>query len=197
MSSAPGISTRFLRELAKDGRTQTAALVLAGLAAWVAWPSQHPVRRIPGSGSPSSPASADVARFAALPGLQRLQRAGELPDEPSMKRDLFLFDEPGAAVPETRPTVGAEPLPATVDANEVERRQVLATAPATLRYLGFLRGRPAGLIGAFMRGEEPETLLPGTVLAGWRLMQVGESAAIFQSVRFPDLRFTLQAKGES
>jgi hypothetical protein len=133
----------------------------------------------------------------ALPGLQRLQHAGELPSEAAMKRDLFLFDEPRTAGPEPRPAVSSIQLPVVEDANEMERRHVLATAPAGLRYLGFLRGAPVGLIGAFMRGDEPETLPPGSVLAGWRLVQIGESAAIFQSVRFPDLRFTLLAKGES
>lgn len=198
MSSAPGTALRFRRGLATDRRAQAAAVLVAGLAAWLAWPPTQPSRTAHGAVAAPPKASTDVARFEALPGLQRLQRAAELPGEALMKRDLFLFEVPhpprASSAPSPDPALA---VPAIPDPRQAAIAAELEAAPKTLRYLGFLRGTPAGLIGAFMRDEEPETLRLGSAVSGWRLMDVGETAATFQSIRFPDLRFTLQAKGES
>jgi hypothetical protein len=144
---------------------------------------------------PASQAIGGLQGLAKLPPLQSLRNAGELPSDASMKRDLFLFDG-------LRPVAPERPLPQGVQlpeppAQDPERVVALASAPRGLRYLGFLKGAPAGLIGAFMAGEEPLTLQPGTARDGWRLVDVVEGAATFRHQRFPDLTFTLHAKGDS
>ena len=153
---------------------------------------------IPGRATAGRPSQASPGPLAllGLPRLQVLQRAGELPTDGGMRRDLFLFEKARTA-PVTKPHVPApasdEPLPAP----DPERILALASAPRGLRYLGFLRGAPAGLLAAFMAGEEPLTLPPGADRNGWRLVEVAEEAATFRNQRFPDLTFTLHAKGDS
>jgi len=191
--SASFLHSGLLLKGKQDWRLPTAALALAASLAWLAWPLSRPT--ILGRHG-SVEAMPMFQGLQALPELQRLQSAGALPAEAGMKRDLFLFEgpqPPRSALPAILPTLSVEPPDATVLARDAE----LATAPKALRYLGFLRGTPAGLIGAFMRGDEPVTLQPGSEQAGWRLLEVGESAAVFQSLRFPDLRFTLLAKEAS
>ncbi len=154
-----------------------------------------PTTRRASTAQPSQAGSWPLA-LQGLPRLQNLQRAGELPTDGGMRRDLFLFEDARTA-PVSKPHVPApasdEPLPAP----DPDRILALASAPRGLRYLGFLRGAPAGLLAAFMAGEEPLTLPPGADRNGWRLVAVAEEAATFRNQRFPDLTFTLHAKGDS
>lgn len=145
---------------------------------------------------PSSPSAGEPLPVLAFPRLLPLQRAGELPTDGGMKRDLFVFDGPRTApLPEPK-AAGPVPVPAAAPPDP-ERLQALAAAPRGLRYLGFLRGAPAGLLGAFMSGEEPLTIQAGSDRNGWRLVEVAEEAATFRNRRFPDLTLTLHAKGDS
>jgi hypothetical protein len=114
-----------------------------------------------------------------------------------MRRDLFLFDAPP---PPSRArgeaTVVLDPAP-TAPPEDPRISAARASAPADLRYLGFLKGAPTGLIGAFMRGEEPLTLAAGATLNGWRLIEVVEGAATFRHLDLPALTLTLRAKEAS
>jgi hypothetical protein len=79
-----------------------------------------------------------------------------------------------------------------------EKNAEFASRPQDLRYLGYLKGRPSGLIGAFMKGEEPVTLVQGTVLnQRWKLMSVLETRAEFQNTKYPDLRLVLEVREAS
>lgn len=187
------LRTRLNLEGKQDWRLPAAALALAATLAWLAWPSSRPSTRDRHGSVEAMPM---LNGLHALPELRRLQSAGALPAEAGMKRDLFLFEGPESprkVLPATQPVLSVEAPDAALLAREAE----FATAPKALRYLGFLRGTPAGLIGAFMRGDEPVTLQPGSEQGGWRLLEVGEGAAVFQSIRIPDLRFTLLAKEAS
>ena len=92
------------------------------------------------------------------------------------------------------------PTPAELEAQRIaqDKQTELATKPQDLRYLGFLRGKPSGLIGAFMKGEEAITLAEGTVLnQRWKLVTITDTKAEFQNSKYPDLRLTLQAADSS
>jgi len=70
-----------------------------------------------------------------------------------------------------------------------------ATRPQDLRYLGYFKGDPSGTIGAFMKGEEPLTLVQGSVTPqGWKLVTVLDTRAEFQSTKYPDLRQVLEVR---
>jgi hypothetical protein len=53
-------------------------------------------------------------------------------------------------------------------------------------------------VGAFMKGEEPVTLVQGTVLKErWKLITILDTRAEFQNTKYPDLRLVLEAREAS
>jgi hypothetical protein len=81
---------------------------------------------------------------------------------------------------------------------QAQKREEEASRPQELRYLGFLKGSPAGQIGAFMKGEEAQPLTLGTVLKDkWKLTELTDRKAVFLNLRFQDLRFELATRDAS
>ncbi|MEI6473501.1 MAG: hypothetical protein WCO20_12755, partial [Holophagaceae bacterium] len=94
------------------------------------------------------------------------------------------------------------PPPSPEDVEQQRKAQAkaaeFATRPQDLRYLGFFKGTPSGLVGAFMKGEEPLTLTPGTVVRErWKLVSVLDTRAEFQNLTYPDLKLVLETREAS
>ena len=197
----------MLQELKSNGRTQVALLVFAGTLTWLLWPEAAPVRPLArGTKGPAAPTALDPRQYEALDRMLKLgvlDKAGELPPMPKQVRDLFLFEAPAPpAAPVKPPPPPPPPKPPTPEELEAQRLAGLraqedSTKPSQLRYLGFLRGNPSGLIGAFMKGEEPITVPLGQMVGRWKLVKVSDTAAEFQNQTYADMRYTLQARDSS
>ncbi|MBI4911458.1 MAG: hypothetical protein HY823_01870 [Acidobacteria bacterium] len=193
----------FLQELRTSRRTQGMAVVflavLAGMV-WMLWPEQPKRRARAVAGAPAPvPGEADpqLKALEKLPDLAKLTKAGELPRDPEMSRDLFLFDSRQAET-EVYEVFVPPPPPPTPEVVETKRRQAdrdiqAGTRPQGVRYLGFLATRKQGQIGAFMKGEEPLTLPLGDLsFPGWKLVKLDDTGAEFQNLKYPDLRHKIQ-----
>lgn len=150
----------------------------------------------PGSGASLDPRQLQGLR--RLPDLAALGQAGELPPAAKLQRDLFMFEAPAPPPAKVKPL----PPPPPPSAEELERQrlgqkkaQEFATRPQDLRYLGFFKGSPSGTVGAFMKGEEPVTLVSGTLLKErWKLVTILDTKAEFQNTKYPDMRLVLEAR---
>jgi hypothetical protein len=207
MSQAAAASTplkEFVQELRTNRKTQGMAVAFLAMVLWMVWmfwPEQKKVQHraaiapLLSAGSESNDPQLNALR--KLPDLARLDRAGELPKEPEMARDLFLFDSP-QRFPEVYEIFIPPPPPPT--AEEVEAQRVKAdrdaqgnTKPSGVRYLGYFTTRKRGQLGAFMKAEEPLTLPLGDLsFPGWKLVKLDDTGAEFQNLKFPDMRHKIQ-----
>lgn len=193
------------QELRGNRRTQAAlvafVLVLAYALYTILSPDTPRAKRAAAAGTAAGLDSRQLQGLRRLPDLAALDRAGELPPGSKVQRDLFLFEAPP---PPARP-VKPPPPPPPPTAEELERQRLaqekateFAGRPQELRYLGFFKGSPSGLVGAFMKGEEPVTLIQGTLLRDrWKLVSILETRAEFQNTKYPDLRMVLEARDAS
>ncbi|HJW09155.1 MAG TPA: hypothetical protein VJ483_05930 [Holophagaceae bacterium] len=198
----------MLQELKGNRRTQAALLVFAAVIAWMGWTifgSEQPKAKRPATAAAAVISDPRLLQnLKRLPDLAALDKAGELPPKPKLVRDLFLFEGPKPPPPPPKPVAPPPPPPpptqAELEAREKQqaRDSELATKPQDLRYIGFMKGNPSGLIGAFMKGEEAITLPQGTVVANrWKLVSVTDTQAQFQNLKYQDLKFSLQAADSS
>lgn len=186
-------------ELKANRQTQVALLAFVGILTWMLWPEAPKTRRTSAGGSGAN-AYLDpkaLASLRKLPDLAALDQAGEIPAIPKLLRDPFLFEAPRPEPPKPKVVERPPDPPKTPEQLEAERLQAEKTTenntrPQDLRYLGFLKGSPAGQIGAFMKGEEAQPLTLGTqVKDRWKLVELTDRKAVFQNTRFGDLRFEL------
>ncbi len=196
------------QELRTSGKTQGALLILVLALGYLLWP-QAPKRK---ASSPVSPGSAptpageqSLDRLQKLPDLTQLDRAGELPTEGRVYRDIFLFDMPPPPPPPPPKPPAPQPPPPPPTEEELAamklaqaRQSAIDSRPQNLRYLGYL-GRPStGRIGAFVRGDETLALRLGdTAGSNWKLVTLTESFAEFQHQTFPDIRHRIDAKDQA
>ena len=195
----------MLAELKANRQTQVALVVFAAILVWMFWP-EAPKARKGGSSAASSNAYLDpkaLTSLRKLPDLAALDQAGEIPAIPKLLRDPFLFEAPKPPPPPVKVVVPPPPPPKTEaqlaeEQRQREKDQENASRPQELRYLGFLKGSPAGQIGAFMKGEEAQPLTLGTIMKDkWKLVELTDRKAVFQNTRFEDLRFELATRDAS
>ncbi len=196
----------MLQELRSNRKTQAALVAFACILAYAAYtffgPDAPKARRAANTGASTSLDLKQLQGLRRLPDLAALDKAGELPPSAHVQRDLFLFEVP-LPPPVKAPPPPPPPPPPTPE--EIERQRLaqekateFAGRPQDLRYLGFFKGSPAGLVGAFMKGEEPVTLLLGALLKErWKLVSILDTRAEFQNTKYPDLRLVLEAKEAS
>lgn len=192
------------QELRSNRRTQAALAALALVLGYTLYsffaPSTPQGRRATVKAAGGLDAH-QIQSLRRLPDLASLDKAGELPPNAKVQRDLFLFEAP----PPPAARVKAPPPPPPPTPEDIERQRLAqekaseyAGRPQDLRYLGFFRGSPSGLVGAFMKGEEPVTLLQGTILKDrWKLVSILDTKAEFQNTKYPDLRLVLEAREAS
>jgi len=190
----------WMQELKSNRRLQVALASLPVLL-WLLWPAApKAVARNAGAARAASQALDDrqVRELAKLPDLSKLDKAGELPHEDRMYRDLFLFEGPPPPPPPPAPPPPPPPPPtqAQLDAEALRlaRAQENNSRPQDLRYLGYLASPTAGRLGAFMKGEEPVTIKQGALAnPHWRLVKLTDIAAEFQNLKYADLKHKLDA----
>ncbi|HEY3400554.1 MAG TPA: hypothetical protein VGK03_07975 [Geothrix sp.] len=193
------------QELRGNRRTQAAlvafALVLAYALYTILSPDAPRAKRGGAAGTTAGLDSRQLQGLRKLPDLAALDRAGELPPGAKVQRDLFLFEAPAPPPVKVKPP----PPPPPPTPEELERQRLaqekaaeFSGRPQDLRYLGFFKGKPSGLVGAFMKGEEPITLVQGTILKDrWKLISILETRAEFQNTKYPDMRMVLEARDAS
>jgi hypothetical protein len=183
----------WAQELRSNRRLQVGVGALPVLL-WLLWPSgpQGPVRRTTRAAAPAlaEPLARDLRK---LPDLARLDRAGELPGDDRLYRDLFLFEAPPVPAPPPPPPPPATPEQLAAQALEAARAREYGNRPQW-RYLGFLGTARSGPLGAFMKGDEPLAFRVGDrVSPGWELVKLADTAAEFRNLTYPDLRHRLDA----
>jgi hypothetical protein len=196
----------MLQELRSNRKTQAAlgafVIILAYSAYTLGAPDAPKRPRILPSGTKSNLDPRQLQGLRRLPDLAALDKAGELPKNSKVQRDLFMFEAPP---PPPVKAVKPPPPPPPPTPEELERQRQaqakaaeFATRPQDLRYLGFFKGSPSGAVGAFMKGEEPVTLVQGTLLhERWKLVSVLDTRAEFQNMKYPDLRMVLEVRETS
>jgi hypothetical protein len=207
MSQASAPSTplkEFVQELRTNRKTQGMAVAFLAMVAWMVWmfwPEQKKVQHraalapVLSAGLDSS--DPQLSALRKLPDLARLDRAGELPKEPEMARDLFLFDSP-QRLPEVWEIPVEPPPPPTPEQIEAQRVQAdrdtqSNSRPSGVRYLGYFVTKRRGQLGAFMKAEEPLTMPIGDqTFPGWKLVKLDETGAEFQNIKYPDMRHKIQ-----
>ena len=195
----------MLQELRTNRRTQAALVAFALILGYALYtffaPDAPRTRRAAVAGSNANLDPRQLQGLRRLPDLAALDKAGELPPSPKVQRDLFMFEAPPAPVGKVKPP---PPPPPPTEAELAQQRLAQEKAaefsgrPQDLRYLGFFKGNPSGTVGAFMKGEEPVTLVQGTVLKErWKLITILDTRAEFQNTKYPDLRLVLEAREAS
>lgn len=207
MSTAPRNSDLqgMLQELRSNRKTQAALagfVLMLGVLFYTVFTPDAPKTRRPADGRTG--ANLDTRQLQGLrklPDLAALDLAGELPPKPKVLRDIFMFEAPPVPVkPPPPPPPPPPPSPADVEAQKKAQAKAaeFATRPQDLRYLGFFKGTPSGIVGAFMKGEEAVTLTPGTVVRErWKLIAVLDTRAEFQNLTYPDLKLVLETREAS
>jgi hypothetical protein len=199
MTAANSPLKNLLQELKTKRWIQVTLGIVVILCIYVFWPDAPKTRKKASNGSSAS-SRLEPAQLQALQNLgdlAKLHRAGELPKEDRMYRDIFLFDTPPPPAPKPKPL----PPPPPPTPEEIKAAQLRAARqaeqnaqPHQLRYLGYLGNRSSGRIGAFMNGEEPVTLKKGQMAnPRWRLKELTDETAVFQNLAFKDMHYTLRA----
>jgi len=199
----------FMHELKTNRKTQVAVvlmpLTLAGMIYFLAFDNPTPSKGKKTTGSiTTSLGDQQTQALNKLPDLAKLDKAGEVPREDRMYRDLFTFDLPAPPPPKPVKVVPTPPppppTPEQIAAEKLRAaRQTEQNAkPQTLRYLGYMGNSSSGRIGAFMKGEDSIPMRKGD-MAGpqWRLQTLNENFAEFENLKFPDLKFRIEAGGDS
>ena len=189
----------WVQEIKSNRRLQV-ALGCIPVLLWLLWPASTGAPRKRASTARASQALDDrqTRELQKLPSLAKLDRAGELPKEDRMYRDLFLFEGPPPPPPPPPPPQKPPPppTPEQLAAQALAQSKAMenGSRPADLRYLGYLGTIASGKLGAFMRGEEPVTLKPGDLAnPHWRLIKLTDVSAEFQNLKYSDLRHKIDA----
>jgi type IV secretory pathway VirB10-like protein len=207
MSAPQSNAAPWLQELKTNRKTQAALAFLVIFLGWFFWPDSKPqgrpratlAARISGR---SSEGEAQLRAIEQLPDLEQLNKAGELPKDTRMFRDLFVFDSPPPPPPpppRPKPTPPPPPPPTAEQLKAMELKRLKdaewGSRPQDLRYLGYLATRRTGKIGAFMKGEEPVSIRLGDKAnAQWKLVKLTDVKAEFQNLKYQDLILGLDAK---
>jgi len=208
MSDTPGGMDfkAFTQELKTNRKTQVASAVFLLVVGWMGYslfapdpPKKRAVQPGGSAGGNAAAVSLDTRQTQALkglPDLARLGKAGELPGDAKMRRDLFLFDGPPKPfVPPPPPPPPPPPTPEEIAARELQAAKDIENSqkPNDLRYVGFLASKKTGRIASFIKNSEPVTLRVGELAnPRWKLVDITDKAAIFQNVKFPDLRHAME-----
>ena len=193
----------WIQELKTNRKTQAAIVGLVAVLAFVFWPDAPKRSSRSAAASHGIVVPMDDRQLQALDKLHDLAslgKAGELPDEGRMYRDVFLFDMPPPK-PLPPPVQPKPPKPKPLSAIEIAaielqraRDAELAAKPQSLHYLGYMGRASTGRLGAFTKGEETISLRVGEgANPQWKLTELTDTYAEFQDLKFPDLRHRITA----
>ena len=204
--AARGIDVQaMLQELRGNRKTQLALgafVLILGYALYTVFAPDAPKsRRAAAAAAAANLDPRQLQGLRRLPDLAALNKAGELPPSTKVQRDLFMFEAPPAPIVKVKPP----PPPPPPTPEELAQQRLAqekaaewAGRPQDLRYIGFFKGMPSGTVGAFMKGEEPVTLITGTLLKErWKLVAILDTRAEFQNTKYPDQRWVLEVREAS
>ncbi len=200
--ASPSVDAKaWFQELKSNRRTQAALLAFAAVITYIFWPEPPKKARRPGGAAAPGAASLDPRQLQSLkrlPDLAKLDRAGQLPDEEKVHRDLFLFE--GAAVPPVhKEAPNLIPIPPPSPEEQAQKQLAadkaaeLNSKPASLRYLGYLESTRSGRLASFMKADGPVLFSVGAVIdKRWKLTKILDKKAEFQNLKYQDLVYALE-----
>ena len=190
----------WVQELKTSRKLQVSLAALAVMI-WMLWPSSPPAA--PGKGNAHTAlvplGDRQTQELKKLPELANLDKAGELPSDDHMYRDLFLFEGPPPPPPPPviiPVPVPVPPTPEQLAAALLKKNRDLenGSRPQDLRYLGYMGTASSGRLGAFMKGDEPVSIKLGELAnPKWRLIKLTEASAEFQNLAFQDIHHRIDA----
>ena len=132
---------------------------------------------------------AQVTALQRLPNLAGLYKAGELPSENRMYRDLFVFDSPPPPppIPPTPEEIAARERRAAMD------REVRGQ-PSSYQFIAILQGLVGPRQSVLQDGDDFKFLKIGDeATPNWKLVVMGDEELEFQNTKFEELKFVLKA----
>ncbi|MDR1841903.1 MAG: hypothetical protein LBQ86_08295 [Holophagales bacterium] len=214
--SAPqsnGNKTRaWLQELKSNRKTQAALAMFVLVVGYLGYELFAPK----GSGSSNKRVNAprnvigqplEVTQTAALqklPNLAGLHKAGELPSESRMFRDLFLFDSPPpppkAVAPQPKVEAPPKPPPTPEELAAAARQAAIdrevRAQPSDYKFIAIVHGRTSPVQGVFQKGDDIHFFKIGDeITPNWQLAAIKDKEeAQFQNTKFQELKFTIKAQ---
>ncbi len=196
-------SQNWLQELKTNRRTQWALVGMAATAGFMVyslWPDP-PKRPRTAAGILSTSVNSDtqLRLLDPLKNLASLDRAGELPNEARMYRDLLTFEGPPPPPPPPVPPPPPPPPPSPEEIAhqklQADRAAEEASKPSNLKFLGYFHSEKAPRIAAFIKGgQEPYNLQLGAQFSPkWKLIEVTKDHVIFQNLKYTDMKHKVAA----
>jgi hypothetical protein len=205
-----GGAKAWLQELKANRRTQAAlavfALVLAYLGYELFAPKAGPKnsRAAPTRSYTGQPLDeSQTQALQRLPNLAGLDKAGEMPGEHRMYRDLFVFDmpapQPKPPSPAPKEAVEEAPPPTPEELAAMARRAAMdrevRAQPSDYKYIAIVQTYDGPKNGAFLKDDELHLVKLGDeATPNWKLVSVTDEEAQFQNTKYQELKFTLRAQ---
>jgi hypothetical protein len=206
-----GKAKAWLQEFKANRKTQAAfalfVLVLSYLGYELFAPSAGtqkkksaaPVRSVMGQPLDDSQAMA----LQKLPNLAGLDKAGELPSENRMYRDLFVFDapppQPKPAPPPPKQVV-AEVVPPTPEelaaaARKAAMDRETRSQPSDYKFIAIVQAYDGPRNGTFQKGDDIRFIQVGDeVTPNWKLVSLTDEEAKFENTKYNELKCTIRAQ---
>jgi hypothetical protein len=212
MSAARGNAKAWLQELKANRKTQATLAVFVLVLAYLGYeifapkadsrPKNNraaPIRSAMGQPLDESQAQA----LQRLPNLAGLDKAGEMPGEHRMYRDLFVFDmpapQPKPPPPPPQQVVVEAPPPTPEELAAMARKAAMdrevRAQPSDYKYIAIVQTYDGPKNGAFLKGDDLYFVKLGDeATPNWKLVSITDEEAQFQNTKYQDLKFTLRAQ---
>ena len=201
----------WLQELKSNRKTQVALTMFVLVAGYLGYQLLAPKISRPNNNMPNTTTrnivgqpleAAQVTALQRLPNLAGLYKAGELPSENRMYRDLFDFDTPPPEPPPPpppQPPPPPKPPPTAEELAATERRAAIDREvrgqPSSFQFIAILQGMTNARQGVFQKGEDIHFFQIGDeTTPNWKLVAIGDEEAQFQNTKFGDLKFALKVQ---
>lgn len=182
----------------------SAHLVDARGPADAALPPEDADRRRVDEPEPTPDPSKLIADLNAVPAWQAVIDRAALLGRRGQRGVVYGRLGSAVMIPAPPPPPPPPPPPVIVPPTEAElklmaekaaRDAMLSTRPQSLRYIGFLKSKTSGLIGAFFKGEEPFTFQLGHIEnTNWKLVKLTDTQAEFQNSKYTDMKMVLEVR---
>jgi hypothetical protein len=206
-----GGAKAWLQELKANRKTQATLAIFVLVVSYLGYELFAPSAGSPATKRPAPIRSvigqpldeSQALALQRLPNLAGLDKAGELPNEKRMYRDLFLFDmpapQPKPPPPAPKPVVEDKPPPtpeelAAMALKAAMDREVRAQ-PSDYKFIAIVQPYDGPKNGAFLKGDDLHLVKLGDeATPNWKLVSITDEEAQFQNTRYQDLKFTLRAQ---
>ncbi|MCL1892843.1 MAG: hypothetical protein FWG02_01230 [Holophagaceae bacterium] len=202
----------WLQELKTNKKTQGAMVMFFLVVSYLGYELFAPNASSPAKKRPNNTQrsyssqpleDAQITAIQRLPNLSRLDKAGELPSEDRMYRDLFRFDAPPPPPPPPKPVVVPPPKPpptpeeiAAAERKAAMDREVRGQ-PSAFQMIAVVQGFTGPLKGAFKKDKEDEIhffIIGDEATPSWVLAALNEDEASFQNTKFEELKYSIKVQ---